>query len=92
MTIAPSTLALLETLRGMHLSITFGTQEIGDYDQYVAPGEVAPDHLITFNSEVDGDEFVCPYSDALGQPAECSEHGRSLKAADLIKAHNKIKF
>jgi hypothetical protein len=85
-----ATRELIAKLQQMHPEHTWGTVEIGDYDQNADLG--APDVLICFSNDTIYlcDTIVDPYSTFYSEECEPSRWGISVKAAELIRTHNLI--
>lgn len=83
-----ATLDLIAKLKEMHPELHWGTYPLCDYDQYAELD--APDVLVTFSDDEDGDPIPDPYSTYQGNECDPSLWGVSIEAAELMRAHNKV--
>ncbi|MGE8063735.1 hypothetical protein [Pseudomonas sp. NPDC089569] len=83
-----ATLDLITRLKQLHPELHWGTYPLCDYDQCAELD--APDVLVTFSDDVDGDPIPDPFSNYQGYECVPSQWGVTLEAAELMRAHNKV--
>lgn len=83
-----ATLDLIARLKHLHPEFHWGPFPLCDYDQYAELD--APDVLVTFSDDEDGDAIADAFSTYLGEDCAPSLWGVSLEAAELMRAHNKV--